>query len=106
MKALDGVESINPPSVYIFSCCHQRPSTRARRRSSAQDATKFNGAELSRFSPENASNSAIRLSVSLIEVSQSRDILTSHVFVTPYWRSSQSLPDTLSYAADIVKVFI
>ena len=41
-----------------------------------------------------------------IEVSQSRDILTSHVFVTPYWRSSQSLPDTLSYGADIIKVFI
>ena len=41
-----------------------------------------------------------------IEVSQSCDILTSHVFVTPYWRSSQSLPDTLSYGADIVKVFI
>ena len=41
-----------------------------------------------------------------IEVSQSRDILTSHVLVTPYWRSSQSLPGTLSYGAEIVNVFI
>ena len=41
-----------------------------------------------------------------IEVSQSRDILTSHTFVTPYWRSSHSLPGMLWYGVDIVKVFI
>ena len=41
-----------------------------------------------------------------IEVSQSRDILTSRVFVTPCWRSSQSLPAMLSHRAAIVKVFI
>ena len=39
-----------------------------------------------------------------IEVSQSRDILTSHMFRTPYWRSILSLPGTLSYGAEIVKV--
>ena len=41
-----------------------------------------------------------------IEVSQSRDILTSHTFVSPYWRSSHSLPGMLWYGVDIVKVFI
>ena len=41
-----------------------------------------------------------------IEVSQSRDISTSHTFVTPYWRSSHSLPGMLWYGVDIVKVFI
>ena len=41
-----------------------------------------------------------------IEVSQSHDILTSHTFVTPYWRSSHSLPGMLWYGVDIVKVFI
>ena len=35
---------------------HQRASTRARKRGSAQDATKFN--RLSRFTPANSSNSA------------------------------------------------
>ena len=37
-----------------------------------------------------------------IEVSQSRDILTSHTFVTPYWRSSHSLPGMLWYGVDIL----
>ena len=41
-----------------------------------------------------------------IEVSQSRDMLTSHTFVTPYWRSSHSLPGMLWYGVEIVKVFI
>ena len=40
-----------------------------------------------------------------IEVSQSRDILTSHTFVTPYWRSSHSLPGMLWYGVDIVSVY-
>ena len=40
---------------------------RARKRSSAQDATKFKGAELSRFTPANPSNSANHLPVSRIE---------------------------------------
>ena len=44
-----------------FSRRHQRALTRARKRSSAQDATKFNCAELSRFTPANASNSANRV---------------------------------------------
>ena len=34
-----------------FSRRHQRTSTRARKRSSAQDATKFNSVEMSRFTP-------------------------------------------------------
>ena len=33
-------------------------------------------------------------------------ILTSHMFVTPYWRSNQLLSDMLSYGAEIFKVFI
>ena len=37
-------------SLY-FSRRHQRTSTRVRKRSSAQDATKFNSVELSRFTP-------------------------------------------------------
>ena len=41
-----------------------------------------------------------------IEVSKSHDILMSHTFVTPYWRSSHSLPGMLWYGVDIVKVFI
>ena len=55
-----------------FSRRHQRASTRARKRSSAQDATKFNGAELSRFTPVNASNSANHLPVSRIEFAADR----------------------------------
>ena len=55
-----------------FSRQHQRASTRARKRSSAQDATKFNGAELSRFTPANASNSANHLPVSRIEFAADR----------------------------------
>ena len=55
-----------------FSRRHQRASTRARKRSSAQDATKFNGAELSRFTPANASNSANHLPVSRIEFAADR----------------------------------
>ena len=51
---------------------HQRASTRARKRSSAQDATKFNGAELSRFTPANASHSANHLPVSRIEFAADR----------------------------------
>ena len=39
-----------------FSRRHQRASTRARKRSSAQDATQFNSADLSRFTPANAIN--------------------------------------------------
>ena len=55
-----------------FSRRHQRASTRARKRSSAQDATKFNGAELSRFTPANASHSANHLPVSRIEFAADR----------------------------------
>ena len=47
-------------------------STRERKRGSAQDATKFNGAELSRFTPANASNSANHLPVSRIEFAADR----------------------------------
>ena len=47
-------------------------TTRARKRSSAQDATKFNGAELSRFTPANASHSANNLPVSRIEFATDR----------------------------------
>ena len=55
-----------------FSRRHKRASTRARKRSSAQDAAKFNGAELSRFTPANASNSANHLPVSRIEFAADR----------------------------------
>ena len=55
-----------------FSRRHQRAPTRARKRSSAQDATKFNGAELSRFTPANASHSANHLPVSRIEFATDR----------------------------------
>ena len=44
----------------------------SRKRSSAQDATKFNGAELSCFTPANASNSANHLPVSRIEFAADR----------------------------------
>ena len=55
-----------------FSRRHQRASTRARKRSSARDATKFNNAELSRFTPANASNSANHLPLSRIEFAADR----------------------------------
>ena len=55
-----------------FSRRHQRASTRARKRSSVQDATKFNGAELSRFTPANASNPANHLPLSRIEFAADR----------------------------------
>ena len=51
---------------------HQRASTRARKRSSEQDATTFNSAELSRFTPANASNSANHLPVSRIKFAADR----------------------------------
>ena len=53
--------------LFILFTRHQRASTRVKKRSSAQDAAKFNGAELSRFTPANASNSANHLPVSRIE---------------------------------------
>ena len=55
-----------------FSRWHQRASTRAIKRSSARDATKFNSAELSRFTPANASNSANHLPLSRIEFAADR----------------------------------
>ena len=51
-------------------------------------------------------NNADKEGTTSIEVSQSHDILTSHMFVTPYWRSSQLLPGVLSYGTEVVKVFI
>ena len=66
IKAFCGV------SVYTL---HAGISARQRAReksSSAQDATKFNGAELSRFTPANASNSANHLPVSRIEFAADR----------------------------------
>ena len=66
IKAFCGV------SVKYFSRRHQRASTRARKRSSARDATKFNNAELSRFTPANASNSANHLPLSRIEFAADR----------------------------------
>ena len=47
-------------------------SARARKRGSAQDATKFNSAELSRFTPANSSNSANHVPVSRIEFAADR----------------------------------
>ena len=62
---------VSPICLY-FSRRHQRASTRARKRSSARDATKFNNAELSRFTPANASNSANHLPLSRIEFASDR----------------------------------
>ena len=66
------VKSVLRRICLYFSRRHQRPSTRERKRSSAQDATKFNGAELSRFTPANARNSANHLPVSRIEFAADR----------------------------------
>ena len=44
-------ESVSGVPVYTSHARHQRASTRARKRGAAQDATKFNSAELSRFTP-------------------------------------------------------
>ena len=52
--------------------CRQRASTRARKRGSAQDATEFNSAELSRFTPANSSNSVNHVPVSQIEFAADR----------------------------------
>ena len=51
----------------LFMPASARVNARARKRGSAQDATKYNSAELSRFTPANSSNSANHVPVSRIE---------------------------------------
>ena len=60
------------PTCLYFPRRHQRASTRARKRGAAPDATKFNSAELSRFTPANSSNSANHVPVSRIEFAADR----------------------------------
>ena len=59
-------------SGLYFPRRHQRASTRARKRGAAPDATKFNSAELSRFTPANSSNPANHVPVSRIEFAADR----------------------------------
>ena len=56
----------------LFTPASARVDACARKRSSAQDTTKFNGAELLRFTPANASNSANHVPVSRIEFAADR----------------------------------
>ena len=58
-------------AAYLF-ILFMPASARARKRSSAQDVTKFNGAELSRFTQANAGHSANHLPVSRIEFAADR----------------------------------
>ena len=51
IRLSNAYESVSGVSVYTFHARHQRASTRERKRSSAQDATKFNSVEFSRFTP-------------------------------------------------------
>ena len=51
IRLWDAYESVLRRICLYFSRRHQRTSTGARKRSSAQDATKFNSVELSRFKP-------------------------------------------------------
>ena len=56
----------------LFTPASARVNAREKAYSSAQDATKFNGAELSRFTPANASNSTNHVPVSRIEFAAHR----------------------------------
>ena len=69
MRLSNAYKSVLRRICLYFSRRHQRA---ARKRSSAQDATKFNGAELSRFTPANASHSANHLPLSRIQFAADR----------------------------------
>ena len=106
--SLKACESVLRRICLYFSRRHQRASTRARKRSSAQDATKFNGAELSRFTPANESNSANHVPVSQIKFAAdgSCNYVREIALVNQLVRRTWSRPKCSRDPADQTEFFI